>query len=120
MSASVETRQHVYHEGFPIPKDDQIALLHKVMRSRVGLILLILCGIIFGAIPFTYLAVPCLSIMYVGIFPHTWFRRYYDVTIGCWIYMKAVSWSIYIIHTIYSLPFAHMSLHMQWITLYSI
>ena len=82
---------HVDHEGFPVPATDTIPFLQRAARSRVGLVLLILFGILFGGVSYVYLSWPVLSLFFSGIISHHYFRRYLDVTIGCWIYMKAVS-----------------------------
>ena len=79
----------IYHEGFAIPKEDEIPFLQRIFRGPLGIGLLTA----FFLISFSYVGThlgPLLLLFVLRINP-LWYRRFVDWGIGLFLTLTMVS-----------------------------
>lgn len=82
--------QHVFHEGFPLMKDDRISLFHRLTRTRFGIILFVLYIICFVVYPVSFVVVVTFPILRLRLTKHIYIRRFYDWAVGRYLLLMAV------------------------------
>ena len=83
--------QHVYHDGFPLKKDDRVSLFHRLMRTRVGLALFVLYMLIFSMPCLSLVIIVSVVLLQLNLVNHIYMRRFFDFGIGTWLFFMAVS-----------------------------
>ena len=82
---------HTTHNGFPIPPHNRISLLHRLTRTRLGVVVFVTLVVGFSIVPSTVIPITFLFIVSTGLVRHGVIRKISDHIAGCWIYSVAVS-----------------------------
>lgn len=91
-NGSASDDSHVHHDGFPLPRDDNISWIHRLTRTRVGVVLFLLVVLACSSLTACFYPPTFIFILNTGlVVSHVQTRRFADYAVGCWIYALAVS-----------------------------